>query len=331
MRNKVCTLLAMAALTTTLGVAANAQSVKTTINFPYSPLGIATDPIRSKAYVVAPAALGSANDNLAVIDEKSDTLVANYPVPVGSSFVAVDYVANRLYVAGCNSNVDPVPCTVTALNGMTGETIATIPVTTTPGLGLTGIVVNPLNQRVYVANGSDKAISIIDGCKDKLIGTIDLEGNRPRAIAINPVANLLYVPFGNSLTAVVSPSKKEIISTTTFGARTVGVAADLLSGRVFVTDSESSAASQTGILDVQGNLLTSLAVDPSPQGVDVDPFTSLAFVASRSLDSVTVIDENSDTVKTTITGVPATYVAVDPVSEKVYVSGRNGVTVLTEN
>jgi DNA-binding beta-propeller fold protein YncE len=321
----------MAALTTTLSVAASAQSVKTTISLPYTPAGIATDPIRSKVYVIDRTSLGSASYNLAVIDGKTDTFVKNFAIPVGSSFVAVDYVINQIYVSGCNSTAGGVSCTVAVLNGVTGDTIASVPVTTTPGLGLTGIVVNPLSHRVYVANASDNVVDIIDGCQGKLLGTIDLEGNSPSAIAINPVANLLYVPFGTNLTAVVSPSRRRILSTTTFGESTVGVASDMISGRVFVADSESSTASQTGILDVQGNLLTSLAVDSSPLGVDVDPFTSLAFIAIPSLDSVTVIDESSNTVKATITGVPARYVAVDPVSEKVYVAGRRGVTVLTEN
>ncbi len=65
-------------------------------------------------------------------------------------------------------------------------------------------------------------------------------------------------------------------------------------------------------------------------GVDVDPFTNLAFVASTALDDITVIDGATNKVKAVVSGVPASYVAVNYVSRKVYVSGRVGVTVLTE-
>lgn len=330
MRIHVSRFLAMAALTTTLCVAASAQSISTSIVFPNAPLGLASDPIRNKIYVVAPANAGSANDNLAVIDGSNDTVVSNLPVPLGASFVAVDYVFNRLYVAGCNPNTSPEACTVAVLNGATGETITTIPVTTTPGLGLTGIVANPLDHNVYVANASDNVVNIICGFTDKLSGTIDLQGNSPSSIAINPIANRLYVPFGTNETAVISASKKTILSVATFGVKTVGVAVDLISGHVYVTDS-NRGASQTGILDKTGAELAAVAVSSSPLGVDVDPFASLAFVANRALDRVTVIDGSTNTVKTVLTGVPASYVTVNPVSAKVYISGRTGVTVLTEN
>lgn len=330
MKNQVFRFLTMAALTTTMCMVAGAQEVKTTVYLPHSPIGITADPLRNRIYAVTPADYGSANDNLAVIDGKTDTLLTNLPVPVGSSFVSIDYLYNRIYVAGCDSTNDPISCTVTVLNGYTGETVKTIPVTSTAGLGLTGIVADPLKHRVYVANASDKAVNVIDGINEKLIASIDMGSYRPRAIALNLISDLLYVPFGNNLTAVVSPKKKAVLSTTTFGTKTVGVAADMLSGKVYVTDAASATPSQIGILDRNGSEITALTVDSAPLGVDVDPFTKLAFVASRALDSVTVIDGSTNEVKVSVSGVPASYLAVNPITEKVYVSGRTGVTVITE-
>jgi len=328
MRNQLLKLLSMALLTTSLSVAAEAQSIKTLISLPNAPLGIAANPVTNKIYAVT-STIGEANDYLAVIDGAQDVFLQNIAVPVGASFAAVDYFANRIYVAGCNFNVIPSPCTVTVINGKTNAVVSTISVTTTPGFGLLGIVANPINGLVYVANGSDKVINIIDGCKSKLAGTISLNGNSPWAIAINPILNRLYVPFGNSLTAVVDAGKKQILSTTTFGSLTVGAAANLATGHVFVTDVESGP-SLTGVLDKNGALLASVTVEDSPLGVDVDPVTNLAFVASTALDNVTVIDGSTNTVKATVFGVPANYIAANLATQKVYVSGRTGVTVLTE-
>ena len=329
MQNQLCRILSMAMLAASVSVAAGAQTIKTVINFPTAPLALAANPVTNKVYVVSPGVAGSESDNLAVIDGKNDVLLQNIPVPFGASFAAVNYVTNLIYVTGCNTNVIPSPCTVTVINGKTNAVVSTISITTTPGFGLLGIVANPINGLVYVANASDNVIDIIDGCSNKLTGTIDLNGNSPFAIAINPILNKLYVPFGNSLTAVVDAGKKRVLSTTTFGNSTVGAAANLVTGHVFVTDDETGP-SATGVLGQNGAQLASITVDDSPLGVDVDPVTNLAFVASPALDTVTVIDGSKNTVKAIVTGVPASYVAVNLATEKVYVSGGSGVTVLTE-
>jgi DNA-binding beta-propeller fold protein YncE len=328
MRNQFCKFLTMGVLTAVVSAAASAQSIKTQIAIPGATLGIAANPVTNRIYVAAPT--GGTTDNLAVIDGNADVLLENIAVPSGAEFVAVDYFANRIYVAGCNFNADPTPCTVTAVNGATNSVLSTIQVTTTPGLGLTGVVADPLDGRVYVANASDNVINIIDGFKAKLLpSTISLDGNSPAAIAINPFLGRLYVPYGTNQTAVICLLKKEILSTTDFGSSTVGAAVNFVTGKVYVTDQELGP-SATGVLNANGTLQTSVPVGDAPLGVDVDPVTNLVFVVSTALDNVEVINGSTNTVTATVGGVPAFYVAVNFVSEKVYASGINGVTVLTE-
>jgi DNA-binding beta-propeller fold protein YncE len=329
MQNQLYKLLAMAALSTSLSVMAGAQTIKTSINFTFGAQGVAVNPITNTVYVVAPNN-GAVTDNLGVINGSTDTLSKTVSVPSGSLFVAVDYLANRVYVAGCNESLNPSPCTVTVINGKNNATLSTIPVTTTPGFGLTGIVVNPLDGRVYVANGSDGVVNVINGYTAKIIGSINMQGNQPVAIAINPILNRLYVPFGTDLTAVVDAGARKIIANTVFGSTTMGAAANFITGRVFVTDQESSAPSMTGVLSAKGAVLASPTVDDAPLGVDVDPVTNLAFVAATARDSVDVISGANNTVTATVQGVPANYVAVNFATAKVYVTGTAGVTVLTE-
>jgi DNA-binding beta-propeller fold protein YncE len=319
--------MAMAALSTGLSVAAHAQTIKTLVSFPAPTQGVAVDPVRNLIYVVEPT--GGATDDLAVISGGSDTVIHNIAVPSGALFVAVEYVENRLYVAGCNYNLSPSPCTVTILDGNTEKIVGEIPVTETPGFGLTGIVVDEVTKLVYIANGSDNAIDVLDACEKKIVAEIDLDGNSPAAIAINPIQKRLYVPYGTNLTGVVNTATKSVVETTDFGSSTVGAAANLVTGHVFVTDQEIGPA-QTGVLDKNGNLLKTLTIDDGPLGVDVDSSANLAFVAISALDELTVIDGATNTVKAVVTGVPASYVAVNASSKKVYVSGRTGVTVLTE-
>jgi len=330
MQNQLCKFLAMAAVSTSLSLMAGAQTVKTTITFPFGAQGVAVNPVNNTIYAVAPNEGIEPTDNLGVINGKTDTLSQTLSVPSGSLFVTVDYFANRVYVAGCDQTQDPAPCTVTVIDGKSNKTLSTIAITSTPGFGLTGIVANPLTGRVYVANGSDRVVNIIDGYKAKLVGTIDMQGNQPVAIAINPILNRLYVPFGTDVTAIVDAGTKKVISTTVFGSATVGAAVNPLTGNVFVTDQEAFASSMTGVFKANGSPLASPTVDDAPLGVDVDPITNLAFVASTATNSVNIIDGSNNTVKATVPNVPAIYVAANFSTEKVYVSGRTGITVMTE-
>ena len=328
MENKSLKVLLLAAIWAGCSIAGTAQTVKTLINFPNATLGIAANPVTNRVYVIAPT-LFEATDNLGVIDGSQDVLLQNIPVPFGAAAAAVNYLTNRVYVAGCNYLQDPSPCTVTVIDGKTNTVIKTIAITSNPGLGLTGIAVNEIDGSIYVANANDNVINVINGCTNKIVSSIDLKGNSPSAVAINPILNRLYVPLGNELTTIVNPSLRKVVSTTTFGTTTVGAAVNLLTGKVYVTDAEAGP-SLTGVLDASGKKIASIGVGDDPLGVDVDPVTNLVFVASTAIDSVNVIDGKTNTIKSVVTAVPASYLAVNFATQKLYVSGRLGVFVVTE-
>jgi DNA-binding beta-propeller fold protein YncE len=327
MRNPWYKVLGLTVLATVVTAAAAAQSIVTTISFPYSTLGIVANFVTNKAYVVSPTFDGVA-DGLGVIDGKTNTLQQTISIPSGSSSVALDELTNRIFVAGCNQNVTPVSCTVTVINGRNNSVIATLPITSTAGFGLTGIAVNDLDGRVYVANGSDNVVNIIDGYRLRSIGTIDLHGNSPAAIAINPILNRLYVPYGASEIAIVDGRSRRIVNTVTFGATPAGAAVNVFTGDVFVSD--STRPSSVGVFGANGVQKATVPVAPSPLGLAVDLVTNKVFVSSTGRDTVSVIDGSTDTVLSKLGGVPSSYLAVNPVTGKVYVSGRTGVTVLNE-
>jgi DNA-binding beta-propeller fold protein YncE len=322
--------MALTALAATASAVAGAQAILTVIPFTAPTQGISVDPVRNKIYVVAPDPTGLIF-NLAVIDGSTNTVTSTIPLTSGASYPAVDYLANRIYVTGCNGQVTPADCIVTVIDGNTDRVVTTIPISTTLGGGLTGITVNPLSGLVYVANADDNVIDVINGRKAKLVSSISLNGNSPSAIAMNPILNLLYVPYGTNQTAVVDAWTKRIVTTTTFGTSTVGAAVNVVTGSVFVTDQEFSGPSLTGVLSANGHLVTSVTVGDNSVGVDVDPFTDLAFVASPLLEKIDVIKGSNNTLQATVSGVQGQYVAVNPATRMVYASGQIGVTVLSEN
>ena len=328
MQNKSLKVLVLAALCAGCSIAGTAQTIKTLINFPNATLGIAANPVTNRIYVVAPT-LDGVSDNLGVIDGNSDVLLQNISVPFGANATAVNYVTNQIYVAGCNYFENPSPCTVTVINGKTNKVINTIAITSNPGLGLTGITVDEIDGRIFVANANDNVINVINGKTNKVTSSIDLKGNSPSAIAINPLLNLLYVPLGSNLTAIVNPSLGKILTMANFGSATVGAAVNFVTGNVYVTDAETGP-SMTGVLNAVGQKVASVEVGDAPLGVDVDPISNLVFVASSAVDSVNVIDGKTNTVKSVVTSVPASYIAVNYLTQKLYVSGRIGVSVVTE-
>jgi DNA-binding beta-propeller fold protein YncE len=80
----------------------------------------------------------------------------------------------------------------------------------------------------------------------------------------------------------------------------------------------------------RGQAQASVTVGDGPLGVDVDPVTNLAFVVSTDQNRIYVIDGSNNTLKTVVDSVPGLYVAANPGTQTVYVSGINGVTVINE-
>lgn len=328
MRTQVIKIFASAVLAVLAPLTAVSQTIKTQINFPQPVSGIAADPLTNRIYVVAPS-FGGPTDTLAVIDGKSDTLIHNITVPVGAYLPAVNFFTNRIYIGSCNNFVEPVSCFVTVVDGRRDKVVANIPITTTEGSGIQGIAVDLVTNKVYVANASDNVIDVIDGFRNKLTDTISVNGESPFGLTINPFNRRLYVPLGNSQVLVINAHTRAILASTPFGSNTTFAAVNWLTGHVFVTDSVFGP-STTGVLDKNGTLLASVPVGDTPFGVDVDPITNLAFVVSTALNNVSVINGSNNTVAATVPGIQANFVAVNVASEKVYLSGDNGVTVMTE-
>ena len=145
----------------------------------------------------------------------------------------------------------------------------------------------------------------------------------------NPFNHRLYVPLASNELVVIDVRRRTVIATATFGSNTSFAAVNWANGHVFVTDSVFGP-STTSVFDKNGAVLATVSVGDTPYGVDVDPVTNLAFVASTALNNVTVIDGSSNAVKTTLSGVPANFVAVNFFAGKAYVAGDNVVTVLKE-
>ena len=324
-------LFAAAVLTVVTSLSAKAQSVTTHIALPNSSTGaIVANPVTNLIYAVSNSGSATVNDTVSVIDGKSDTVVANISVPVGAYYPAVDILTNRIYIASCNNFLTPSPCFVTVIDGKQNTIIASIPVSTVLNGFLAGIAVNPITCTVYVSDNTTQDIAVINAQTNTVTGTISLNGASPWALSINPFNHSLYVPLGTNQIDIINTNTESVVPVST-GDGTVGFnsAVNLLTGNVFVTNTKAQLAT-TAVLDQGGNLLAQVSVGNAAFGVDVDPVTNLAFVADRRDNNTSVINGKTNTLSTTVTGTNATFLSVNPVTEKVYAVGNGVVTVFTE-
>ena len=88
---------------------------------------------------------------------------------------------------------------MTVIDGRKRAAIATIPT----GTGPEGIAVNPVTNRVYVANSTESSVTVIDGAADAVIATVKA-GSYCQSLAINPTTNRIYVAnnSGHSVTVI---------------------------------------------------------------------------------------------------------------------------------
>ena len=317
-----------ACIALSLAAVASAQTVKTQLNFAQPIAGVAANPVTNLIYVVQPS-FGGTSDTLSVVSGKTDQIVENIQVPVGAYLPAVNYITNEIYIASCDTFAASPSCFVTVVDGRKNRVLKQIPVTTNEGNGLLGIAVDILCNKVYVSNATDSVINIIDGNTNKLTGTLGVSGDTPTGLSVDPFTHRLYVPLGNSEVEIFDTKTNSLLSTTTVGSADSFAAVNLITGNVYVTDA-ITGPSTIAVLTQSGTVTTTVPVGDTPYGLDVDPLTNRVYVASTALNTVTAVDGKTNTATGIAVNVPATFVAVNFVTSKVYVSGGNSLTVLTE-
>ena len=140
------------------------------------------------------------------------------------------------------------------------------------------------------------------------------------------VGSQYFVALATNLVDVISTKTNAITTTTTVGQVNQGVAVNWNTGNVFVTNNVFSI-STTGVLNASGAVVANVTVGNTPFGVDVDPVTNLAFVTNTEDGALSTINGANNTVSSTLSA-SGTFVAVNPVTEKVYVSGAGAELIV---
>jgi YVTN family beta-propeller protein len=205
------------------------------------------------------------------------------------------------------------------------------------GVAPTSAAVNPITNRIYVANGASNSVTVIDGTTSAAIATLAV-GAQPRGIAINTVTNKIYVANTFSSDVHVLDGNSNTLSAR-IGLIIEGftgieaIALNPVTNRVYVVSQGAFGGNgRLAVIDGATNtLITSIVVGARSRALSVNATTNRIYVTNGNSNSVSVIDGVTNAVIATVpTGTFPDVIAINPVTNKVYVAsgGSNNFTVI---
>jgi YVTN family beta-propeller protein len=154
----------------------------------------------------------------------------------------VNTITNKIYIAS-----EAESKKITAVDGITNQT-TTIP---TAGYVFDGAV-NPVTNKVYVANGYIGKVTVIDGSTYS-VSTIGV-GRYPTSIAVNPITNKIYVTSSDLCGGVaVIDGRTEEVTRIKAGTELAAIALNAATNEIYVYDPE-----KVTVIDGTTNKLTNI-------------------------------------------------------------------------
>ena len=239
---------------------------------------------------------------------------ASVSADFGAGAVAVDPTTDTLYATSQDEN------NVSVLNGARCDAIDTsgctaFAPTTTVGNGPQGVATDPATNTVYVSNGNDDTVSVIDsnacnarhlsGC-DRAWPTFNV-GNYAQDLRVDVATDTIYVVNdiddtvsvvnGATCNAHDSSGCGQTAATVNVGAGPFAIAIDQLTDTIYVANNEDNTVSVIDGATCNGMQTTgggqtppTVTVGSAPTGVAVDQRTDTVYVGDGGADAVSVID-----------------------------------------
>jgi YVTN family beta-propeller protein len=209
-------------------------------------------------------------------------------------------------------------------------TVPLLPAVSSNALVVVPLAVNTATNKIYASNGTD-TVTVIDGATNST--TAIPVGAPVEVLAVNPVTNMVYVGEQSNVVVIDGATN----STTTLGVPgAVALAVNTTTNQIYAV----SGAAIT-VIDGATNSTTSIPDPSGPVAVAVNEATNQIYVANVSescgslpnscVYTVTVIDGASNNTSTVTVQDPAVAVAVNAVTNQIYVvnsSNPGFVTVI---
>lgn len=211
---------------------------------------------------------------------------------------------------------------VSAIDLKTSKVVATVSVPDNPKAHVFRVLVDDVNNNVYVSLTEGK-IWVIDGSTNKLSHTLEGAGKTTMGLAIDPQRKRLFAAnrASNDVAVYDLASRQVIARIPTGGQGSSQVAYDPAGQRLFVTNQQSNDIS---VIDLEKNaVIKTIPTGTQALGIGFNPAVNQVYVANRQGGNVTVIDAKSLEVVTTVdAGSMPNTVAIDPKTSRVYVTNK---------
>jgi YVTN family beta-propeller protein len=196
--------------------------------------------------------------------------------------------------------------------------IATVPV----GVGAVGIAANPTTNRVYVTNGTDGTLSVIDGATNTVVATFSVD-TEPVGVAVNPATNRIYVThFLSNTVSVIDGATNTVVASVLVGSGPNALAVNPTTNRIYVINNTSKT---TSVIDGSTNqVIATVPIGNNATDVAINPSTNLIYVVNQSDSTFIVIDGATNEV----TAIIPTFhypngVAVNPITNRIYLASAS--------
>lgn len=293
----------------TISLQLKADSVLTTINVGGGSTGIAANPRTNKVYVAV-------NQDIAVIDGKTQQVTATINLGGDAHFVSVNVLTDRIYATSCF----PGLCNILVINGRTNTVMASIPTASGSQIGIQGLAVNPVTGRIYASDADNGFLLVIDGKTNTIIDQIFVS-SQPGGISVNPKTNRVYIAGSGfpGLIMVYDGATDALVTNIPEDFGVANTAVNFRLDRAYATDSN-----EVIVVDGATNQeVTQVPAGPFANGIDINLLNNKVYVANSSGGTVTIIDGNTNQVLQTLS-------TPEPFPNGVAVNLATGFTYISE-
>jgi len=252
---------------------------------------------------------------------QAQTYVADKTIPLpgdgGYDYLAIDQANNRLYVShGIAVNV---------IDLATEKSIGTI----SDMKGVHGIAIDNKLNKGFISDGRANAAVVFDLKTLKTITTIPLTVKGPDAIMYDPFSDRVFTFNGESNdAAVINPNTMKQVGTVALGGGPEFAVSDG-HGKIYNNLEDKNSMN---VIDAKAmKVLHNYPLNPcgGPTGIALDAKNKRLFTVCRENKGLSVVDETSGKVITTVPiGAGVDAVAYDPATKLIFASNGDGTTTI---
>lgn len=288
--------------------------------------GVSVDPVHNRVAVT------SIGGETAFFDGATNAVTGIVRTTAQPSVVAINPTTQRTYVTD-NGSHTPTATNLAVIGGTPPSVLLyAYPM---PGWIPSDVTVNPATNKVYVveqaADYSSCNMAVLDGATNKMLSNfpVSLLASSSRAAALDPSANLVYVPdYAYGTISVVNGQTDTLQATWSFASLLPGaLAVDPQTHRIYALDESNSLVvvlNNAGVAIGQPIPVGAGAVD-----IAIDPAIGKVYVTNSGDKTLSVISTATNAVLSTLALSKSPFsLAVNPTTHRVTITCGDTIVVL---